>query len=73
MANGKVKWFDNKKGYGFITRDNAEEIFVHHTCIAGSGFKTLSQGDEVSFDITQSPKGVKAANVVVLRRAPSIV
>jgi len=63
MASGKVKWFDNKKGFGFIAQDQGQDVFVHHTCIAGSGFKTLNEGEEVSFDLVASDKGPKALNV----------
>jgi cold shock protein len=64
MASGKVKWFDNKKGFGFITPDSgSQDVFVHHTSILGQGYKTLSDGDVVSFEIIQSPKGLKAQNV----------
>jgi cold shock protein len=63
MASGKVKWFDNKKGFGFIAQDSGQDVFVHHTSIAGAGFKTLNEGDEVSFDVVTSDKGLKAQNV----------
>lgn len=63
MASGKVKWFDNKKGFGFIAQDQGQDVFVHHTCIAGSGFKTLIEGEEVTFDLVSSDKGPKALNV----------
>lgn len=64
MASGKVKWFDNKKGFGFITPDHGnQDVFVHHTSILGQGFKTLSDGDMVNFEIIQSTKGLKAQNV----------
>ena len=63
MASGKVKWFDNKKGFGFIAQDAGQDVFVHHTCIVGSGFKTLNEGEEVSFDLVASDKGPKALNV----------
>ncbi len=62
--NGKVKWFDNQKGYGFISRDGGPDVFVHHTAIAGSGFKTLNEGEPVEFEVMQADKGPKAANVV---------
>jgi CspA family cold shock protein len=63
MASGKVKWFDNKKGFGFIIQDSGQDVFVHHTSIQGSGFKTLNEGEMVTFDIIQSDKGLKAQNV----------
>jgi cold shock protein len=63
MASGKVKWFDNKKGFGFIAQDSGQDVFVHHTCIIGEGFKTLNEGDDVSFEVTPSDKGLKAQNV----------
>ena len=63
MASGKVKWFDNKKGFGFIAQDSGQDVFVHHTSITGSGFKTLNEGDEVSFEVVNSDKGLKAQNV----------
>lgn len=66
MAKGHVKWFSEQKGYGFIQQDDGQEVFVHHSGIAGSGFKNLYQGQEVEFDITNSDKGPKAENVVVL-------
>lgn len=69
MASGKVKWFDNKKGFGFIAQDTGQDVFVHHTSITGSGFKTLNEGEEVTFDIISSDKGLKAQNVQ-RQRAP---
>lgn len=71
MASGKVKWFDNKKGFGFISQESGAsgDIFVHHTAISGAGFKTLNQGEPVTFDVIQSDKGLKAQNVH--RDAPS--
>ncbi len=63
MASGKVKWFDNKKGFGFIAQETGQDVFVHHTSITGSGFKTLNEGEEVTFDIVPSDKGLKAQNV----------
>ena len=63
MASGKVKWFDNKKGFGFIAQESGQDVFVHHTCIMGSGFKTLQEGEVVNFEIVQSDKGPKAQNV----------
>jgi CspA family cold shock protein len=66
MAQGTVKWFNASKGFGFITAEDGTDVFVHHTSIQGSGFKTLAEGDKVSFDIEKGPKGPKAINVVKL-------
>ncbi|HTP65415.1 MAG TPA: cold-shock protein [Geobacteraceae bacterium] len=63
MANGTVKWFNDSKGFGFITQDNGDDVFVHHTAILGEGFKTLIEGDKVTFDVVKGPKGLQAANV----------
>lgn len=63
MASGKVKWFDNKKGFGFIMQDSGQDVFVHHSSIQGAGFKTLNEGDAVNFDVVASDKGPKAENV----------
>jgi len=63
MATGTVKWFNNTKGYGFITAEDGTDVFVHHSDIQGEGFKSLDEGDAVEFDITQGDKGPKAANV----------
>lgn len=63
MASGKVKWFDNKKGFGFIVHDDGKDVFVHHTAITGQGFKTLQEGEQVLFELIQSDKGLKAQNV----------
>jgi len=63
VAQGTVKWFNDQKGYGFIEQDNGEDIFVHHSEIQGTGFKTLSEGDRVSFDVGQGQKGPAAQNV----------
>ena len=64
MAQGTVKWFSDQKGYGFIEQDNGEDIFVHHSEIQGTGFKTLSEGDVVSFEVGEGRKGPAAQNVV---------
>lgn len=66
MAKGTVKWFNNAKGYGFITQDNGDELFVHYTGIKGQGFRTLREGQAVQFDIEQDAKGPRAVNVVPL-------
>ncbi|MGA3267753.1 MAG: cold-shock protein [Verrucomicrobiota bacterium] len=63
MASGKVKWFDNRKGFGFIAQNSGQDVFVHHSSIIGPGYKTLNEGDEVSFDVVSSDKGLKAQNV----------
>jgi cold shock protein len=63
MASGKVKWFDNKKGFGFIAQESGQDVFVHHTAIQGQGFKTLNEGEVVNFEIVESAKGLKAQNV----------
>jgi CspA family cold shock protein len=66
LAEGKVKWFNEAKGYGFITSEESGDIFVHYSSIQSNGFKTLTEGQAVSFDIEQGPKGPKAINVVKL-------
>ena len=63
MATGTVKWFNDAKGYGFITQEDGTDVFVHHTAIQGSGFKSLSEGQAVTFDVTNGPKGLQATNV----------
>ena len=63
MPTGKVKWFNEKKGYGFIAQESGEDVFVHFSAIGGDGFKTLTEGETVEFEITQGPKGPQAANV----------
>ncbi|MBE9528827.1 MAG: cold-shock protein [Proteobacteria bacterium] len=64
METGKVKWFNESKGFGFIERDSGEDVFVHFSAIQSDGFKTLSEGQTVEFEVTQDAKGAKAANVV---------
>ena len=64
MAKGVVKWFNDSKGFGFIEQENGADVFVHFSSIQGDGFKSLSEGQEVSFDIVQGAKGLQAANVV---------
>jgi CspA family cold shock protein len=61
---GTVKWFNDAKGYGFITRPHGADVFVHHASIVAEGFRTLSEGDRVSFDVVEGPKGLQAKNVV---------
>jgi len=63
MVKGKVKWFSNQKGYGFITAETGTDVFVHHTAIQGDGYKTLQEGQEVEFEITKGPKGDQASDV----------
>jgi cold shock protein len=66
MPQGVVKWFNDSKGYGFISSDSGEDVFVHHTAIQGEGFKTLAEGDKVEFEVVKGDKGNKAQNVVKL-------
>ncbi len=66
MANGTVKWFNESKGFGFITTEDNKDVFVHYSSIQGNGFKSLAEGDSVSFDVEKGPKGPKAVNVVKL-------
>lgn len=63
MAEGTVKWFNDSKGFGFIAQDNGPDVFVHYTAIQSEGFKSLAEGERVSFDINDGPKGPQAANV----------
>jgi CspA family cold shock protein len=64
MPRGRVKWFNDKKGYGFIEQENGEDVFVHFSAIKDEGFKSLSEGQEVEFEVTSGPKGAQAQNVV---------
>jgi len=66
MTQGIVKWFNDQKGYGFITPENGKDVFVHHSAIQGDGFKSLAEGQKVEFNIEQGPKGEQATNVVKL-------
>ena len=66
MAKGRVKWFSDQKGYGFILTDEGQDVFVHHSNIAGEGFKTLDEEQEVEFNVVEGPKGLQAEEVVKL-------
>ncbi len=66
MATGKVKWFNERKGFGFISRDDGDDVFVHFSEIKSAGFKTLAENQEVSFEIKEGPKGLQASNVKAL-------
>jgi len=66
MARGTVKWFNDRKGYGFISQEDGTDVFVHFSAIEQEGFKTLREGEEVEFEITQGPKGVQASKVVIV-------
>lgn len=63
MVQGKVKWFNESKGFGFLEQDNGPDVFVHFSAITGNGFKSLTEGEEVTFDVVNGPKGLQAANV----------
>jgi CspA family cold shock protein len=63
MAQGLVKWFNDAKGYGFITQEDGQDVFVHYSAIQASGFRSLAEGDRVEFEVTRGPKGLQAANV----------
>ena len=63
MENGSVKWFNDAKGFGFITRESGPDVFVHHSAIVAEGFRTLKEGEQVQFDVVSGPKGPQAANV----------
>ena len=66
MAEGTVKWFSDKKGYGFIEQEDGPDVFVHHTAITGTGFKSLNEGQRVTFDVEQGNKGPTAVNVTIV-------
>jgi len=66
MAKGRVKWFNEKKGFGFISKDDGDDVFVHFSAIKRDGFKSLDEGDEVEFEVSQGPKGLQATDVVVM-------
>jgi len=66
MPSGTVKWFNDKKGFGFISQDNGDDVFVHHTSIQSDGFRSLAEGDKVEFELVEDQKGFKASNVVKL-------
>lgn len=63
MVNGKVKWFNDAKGFGFLEQENGDDVFCHFSAITGDGFKSLQEGDDVEFEVVKGPKGLQAANV----------
>ncbi len=65
MATGKVKWFNNSKGFGFIEQEDGEDVFVHFSAIESEGYKSLNEGDAVDFEVTEGPKGLQAKNVII--------
>jgi CspA family cold shock protein len=67
MVQGTVKWFNESKGFGFLSQESGPDVFVHHSEIKADGYRSLNEGDKVQFEITQSPKGPRAANVTVVR------
>jgi len=66
VAQGKVKWFNDAKGFGFVQQDGGPDVFVHYTAIASEGFRSLAEGDRVEFEVKQGPKGLQAANIRVI-------
>jgi cold shock protein len=66
MKTGKVKWFNNSKGYGFIEQEDGDDVFVHFSAIRTEGYKTLNEGDAVEFDVTEGPKGLQAKDVMIV-------
>ena len=66
MTKGTVKWFNESKGFGFLSREDGDDVFVHHTAIQGDGFKTLSEGQQVEFEVQDGPKGPQAVNVTAV-------
>ena len=71
MVNGTVKWFNDSKGFGFLEQENGEDVFVHFSAITGEGFKSLAEGDRVTFDVVKGPKGLQAINVTRPQAAAS--
>ena len=69
-VQGEVKWFSSQKGYGFILQESGNDVFVHHSAIAGEGYKMLEEGDKVEFEIVESPKGLQARNVIRVGASP---